>query len=145
MYDRTLKNTITEMSDFFYVLLLTGPRQVGKSTLLDMCNKDGRNFVTLDDPEIRLLAQTEPSLFMQKYPPPILIDEIQYAPSLFSYIKMKVDQEKKNGLYWLTGSQKFHLMKGVFESLAGRIGIVDLLGLYDLKLSSCFPLSDVEG
>ena len=134
MYDRTLSRTIHEVDRTFPVLLLTGPRQVGKTTLLEMCASGDRNFVTLDDLRTRKLAREDPPAFMQAHPPPLAIDEIQYAPELFSYIKIAVDREKRNGMYWLTGSQKFHLMKGVTESLAGRVAIIDLLGLSQAEL-----------
>ena len=129
MYQRTMVHIIQQVNDSFPVLLVTGPRQVGKTTLLEMCSNGKRNYVTLDDLDVRALAQNDPGLFVQTYPPPLFIDEVQYAPELFSYIKIAVDKAKKNGLYWLTGSQKFHLMKGITESLAGRVAVLDLLGL----------------
>jgi hypothetical protein len=110
------------------VLLLTGPRQVGKTTLLQhLCPKD-RRYVTLDDPTLRALAVDDPALFLQRYEPPVLIDEIQYAPPLLPHIKMIADKTREAGLFWLTGSQQFHMMKGVSETLAGRVGILNLLG-----------------
>ena len=121
MYSRTLAKTIHTISACFPVLMLTGPRQVGKTTLLEMCAKGGRGYVTLDDLEARSLAQRDPALFLQTWPAPVVIDEIQYAPQLFSAIKLIVDREKRNGLFWLTGSQKFQLMRGITESLAGRV------------------------
>ncbi len=133
MYTRTLAQAVQAISNSFPVLMLTGPRQVGKTTLLEMCAKDAgqhpRGYVTLDDMDARALAQQDPALFLQTWQTPLIIDEIQYAPALFSAIKMVVDRNKTNGLFWLTGSQKFHLMRGVTESLAGRVAIVDLLGL----------------
>lgn len=129
MYDRTLKKVIKQVSNTFPILLLTGPRQVGKTTLLEVCAENNCKYVTLDDLEIRAMAINDPGFFVQKYPPPLVIDEVQYAPELFSYLKIMVDREKKNGMYWLTASQKFHLMKGVKETLAGRVAILDLLGL----------------
>lgn len=126
---RTLEKTITSVSNFFPVVLITGPRQVGKTTVFEMCEKETRNKVSLDSFEIRQLAQSDPRAFLDRYPAPLLIDEIQYAPQLFSYIKEIVDREKKTGMYWLTGSQQFHLMKNVTESLAGRVGILKLQGL----------------
>ncbi len=134
MYQRTLSNTIHTISDSFPVLMLTGPRQVGKTTLLEMCVQGDRAYVTLDDLDARNLAQSDPALFLQTWKPPLIIDEIQYAPQLFSAIKLVVDREKRNGLFWLTGSQKFHLMRGITESLAGRVAIVDLLGLSQAEL-----------
>jgi predicted AAA+ superfamily ATPase len=125
---RTLQNTIKRVNQSFPVVLITGPRQVGKTTLFQELQKNERRYVTLDDSLERALAQEEPALFLQNYPPPILIDEIQYAPQLFPYIKMAVDKERKPGMFWLTGSQQFDLMKNVAESLAGRVGILNLLG-----------------
>ena len=134
MYQRTLASIIKEVNDNFPVLLVTGPRQVGKTTLLEMCAEGNRNYVTLDNLEARTLAQNDPGLFVQTHRPPLIIDEVQYAPNLFSYIKIIVDREKTNGLFWLTGSQKFHLMKGITESLAGRVAIIDLLGLSQAEI-----------
>ena len=94
-----------------------------------------RSYVSLDDPMVRELASSDPALFLQRYTPPLLIDEIQYAPQLLPHIKMIVDNERKNGQFWLTGSQIFHLMKGVSESLAGRVGIVNLLGLSHAEIT----------
>lgn len=128
MLDRTLLETIKNASKSFPVLLLTGPRQVGKTTLLEEAADTDRNYVSLDDLEERELAKKDPALFIQMHQPPVIIDEIQYAPELFPYIKLYVDKHKQDGLFWITGSQKFHLMKGVQESLAGRVAIIDLLG-----------------
>jgi len=134
MYKRTLSQTIKEINTNFPVLLLTGPRQVGKTTLLEICAEENRNYVSLDDLEARQLAKNDPGLFIQTYKPPLIIDEVQYAPELLSYIKIVVDRAQKNGMFWLTGSQKFHLMQGITESLAGRVGIIDLLGLSQAEL-----------
>ena len=137
---RAIEPTIEKISKEFPVLLVTGPRQVGKTTLLKVLSEKekatgiDRKYVTLDDPDIRYLAKTDPALFIQRYTPPVLIDEIQYAPELFPYIKMSVDQSHRKGDFWLTGSQAFHLMKNVSESLAGRVGIVNLLGLSDSEI-----------
>ncbi|WP_027389067.1 ATP-binding protein [Chrysiogenes arsenatis] len=129
MYARTLAATIKQVSESFPVLLVTGPRQVGKTTLLEMCAPRGMQYVSLDDLDVRSLAQSDPALFLQTYKPPLIIDEIQYAPQLFSAIKIVVDRSPQNGQFWLTGSQKFHLMQGITESLAGRVAVLDLLGL----------------
>ncbi|HPX48260.1 MAG TPA: ATP-binding protein [Treponemataceae bacterium] len=126
---RAIEETLQSISATFPVLLLTGPRQVGKSTVLEHLAGNTRLIVSLDDPDIRFLAKTDPSLFMQRYHPPILIDEIQYAPELLPYIKITVDRSKRNGDFWLTGSQSFLIMKGVSESLAGRVGIAQMVGL----------------
>ncbi len=127
---RNIEETINRISSQFKVLLLTGARQVGKTTLLKhLAQGSGRTYVTLDDLAVRSLAISDPALFLQRYTPPLLIDEIQYAPALLSYIKIYADNGAQNGDIWLTGSQRLPLMQGVTESLAGRVGIVDLQGL----------------
>ena len=128
MIKRNLEKSIIELSKHFPVIMLTGPRQVGKTTLLEQISKN-REYITLDDLEQRRLAKQDPALFIQIHKTPLFIDEIQYAPELFSYIKMYVDKNKTNGDFWITGSQKFHLMKNVTETLAGRVAIIDLLGI----------------
>lgn len=133
---RAIEETILSISRTFPVLLMTGPRQVGKTTLLKKLAGQERKYVTLDHPAVRELAVTEPELFLQRYAPPVMIDEIQYAPQLLPYIKIAADQNKKMGDYWLTGSQMFHVMRDVSESLAGRVGIVNLLGLSNNELSA---------
>jgi predicted AAA+ superfamily ATPase len=129
-FERILSDALLNASQTFPVVLLTGPRQVGKTTLLEKCAalEEKRNYVTLDDPHERFLAKQDPRLFLQAHPPPVLIDEIQYAPELFPLLKMAVDTQKQPGLFWLTGSQQFHLMRNVAESLAGRVAILALQG-----------------
>lgn len=137
---RAAEDTAARVSKMFPVLLVTGPRQVGKTTLLQKLAEEQkaagveRKYVTLDDPDARYLAKHDPALFLQRYSPPVLIDEIQYAAELFPYIKMSVDRSKRKGDFWLTGSQAFRLMNNVSESLAGRVGIVNLLGLSDAEI-----------
>ncbi len=126
---RAIEDSVIQASKTFPVLLVTGPRQVGKTTLLQHLAGQERKYVTLDDPEVRFLAKDDPSLFLQRYEPPVIIDEIQYAPEILPHIKMYVDRSKSKGDFWLTGSQMFHMMKNVSESLAGRVGILNLLGL----------------
>ena len=135
LYQRSLEKTIMNVSQSYPVVLLTGPRQVGKTTLLKLLSDENRNYVTLDDPEDRLLANENPKLFFEKFPPPILIDEVQYAPGLLIYIKMMVDEHKTKGEFWLTGSQLFHLMKNVSESLAGRVAVLNMHGLSYAELT----------
>lgn len=126
---RTLALHLDRVTSTFPVLLVTGPRQVGKTTLLQHAREKTRTYVTLDDPASRTLAKEDPGLFLKRYQSPVLIDEIQYAPELLPLIKIEVDNQHKPGLFWLTGSQQFHLMQNVAESLAGRVGILKLQGL----------------
>lgn len=138
MFDRTLRDSVLILSDMFPVVMVTGPRQVGKSTLLQTCAADEsapRRYVTLDDLNARDLAVNDPALFLQQWPAPVIIDEIQYAPRLLSAIKVEVDRHKRPGMYWLAASQKFVHMRGVTESLAGRVGLLDLLGLSQAELN----------
>ena len=138
-YKRTIESTVRSVSDTFPVLLLTGPRQVGKTTLLERMAEPERKRVSLDNPTQRMLAQSDPELFLQRYSPPVLIDEVQYAPQLFPYIKILADQRKRPGDFWLTGSQMFRMMKNVTESLAGRAGIVQMQGLSSAEIDGRHP------
>lgn len=118
-----------ELNEQYPVLLLTGPRQVGKTTMLEHLIEvegKGRKKVSLDDLTLRELAKTDPKMFFQLYQPPLLIDEVQYAPELFPYIKIMVDERHQPGDFWLTGSQLFKMMEGVQESLAGRVALLHL-------------------
>lgn len=135
---RALEPLVRRYSSHFKVVVITGPRQVGKTTMLKhLIQEEGghRSYVTLDNTALRLTAKTEPELFLQRYKPPILIDEIQKAPELLPYIKIAVDESDEPGLFWLTGSQPLHLMKEVSESLAGRAGIIEMLGLSNAELA----------
>ena len=122
---RDLENRLLKLSEEYACLLLTGPRQVGKTTMLRHLAPQ-RHYVTLDDLEERRLAKTEPATFLSLHPSPVLIDEVQYAPELFSYIKIAIDRGAAPGAFWLTGSQAFHLMELAQESLAGRTAILHL-------------------
>lgn len=132
---RTLEQKIREISEDYSCLLLIGPRQVGKTTMLEhLMEGTGRQKVTLDDAENRRLAKTDPELFLELHPAPVLIDEVQYAPELFSYIKIRVDSGAAPGAYWLTGSQAFQLMELAQESLAGRTAILHMSALSQSEL-----------
>lgn len=132
---RTLEQKILEINEDYSCLLLIGPRQVGKTTMLEhLMEGTNRQKVTLDDTENRRLAKTDPALFLELHPAPVLIDEVQYAPELFSYIKINVDKGAAPGSYWLTGSQAFQLMELAQESLAGRTAIVHMSALSQSEL-----------
>ena len=132
---RTLEQIITEISEDYSCVLLIGPRQVGKTTMMEhLMEGTQRQKVTLDDVENRRLAKSDPALFLEMHPAPVLIDEVQYAPELFSYIKIRVDNGAAPGSYWLTGSQSFQLMELAQESLAGRTAIVHMSALSQSEL-----------
>ena len=124
---RHMEKPVMELNEQYPVLLLTGPRQVGKTTMLEHLIEvegKGRKKVSLDDLTLRELAKTDPKMFFHQ--PPLLIDEVQYAPELFPYIKIMVDERHQPGDFWLTGSQLFKMMEGVQESLAGRVALLHL-------------------
>lgn len=126
---RTMEGVFHKLNGQYPAILLTGPRQVGKTTMLKkLMEAEGRNrkYVSLDDLNERALAKTDPAMFFQLHKPPVFIDEVQYAPELFTYIKISIDQNQQAGDFWLTGSQLFKLMNGVQESLAGRVALLHL-------------------
>lgn len=124
---RELERKFLKMNGFFKAILVTGARQVGKTTMLKhLAEGTNRTYVTLDNAMARDLAKSDPALFFQTYKPPILIDEVQKAPELFEQIKIICDETEEKGLIWLTGSQQYGMMKKVRETLAGRIGILEL-------------------
>ena len=131
---RHLEHQIKEASQFYPVVMVCGQRQVGKSTMLNHIREKERRYITLDDGNARRLAEKDPALFFETYSSPLLIDEFQRVPSLLLEMKRIIDQkalagENNNGMYWLTGSQKFQMMKNVSDSLAGRIAVFDMSGL----------------
>lgn len=134
---RALESVVVERSKQWPVILLTGARQTGKTTMLRKLAEEenmGRQYVTLDDYENRTIAHENPRGFLKLFPPPVIIDEVQYAPNLFSYIKMHVDEQQNPGDFWLTGSQVFHLMDGVQESLAGRVCLLTMAPLSQAEM-----------
>lgn len=125
---RSAENVIKKQEKIFKAILVTGARQVGKTTMLKNL-KSNINYITLDDMILNQSAKEDPNLFLKSNKKPLIIDEIQYAPGLLRYIKIEIDEIEEKAMFYLTGSQQFHLMKDVSESLAGRIGILNLLGL----------------
>ena len=126
---RDIESRILSLTREYSCILITGPRQVGKTTVLKQLMTDDREYVTLDDLQERRLARTDPAMFMQTHSLPIFIDEVQYAPELFSYIKIAIDNGAEPGAFWLTGSQTFRLMELAQESLAGRVAILHMTSL----------------
>lgn len=124
---RSLEKTISQVSKEYPAILVTGPRQVGKTTMLrKLMEGSDRRYASLDDLNERNLAKNDPEMFLQLHKPPVLIDEVQYAPELFIYVKAHVDKKRSPGDFWLTGSQAFQLTRGVQESLAGRVAVLSL-------------------
>jgi len=124
---RILAKTIQRALRTFPALVVTGPRQSGKTTLLRTLLRDTHEYVNLEDPDTRMRAREDPRGFLEQYGGPVVIDEIQYVPDLLPYIKARVDDRRKAGQWALTGSQNFALMQGVSESLAGRAAVLSLL------------------
>ena len=133
---RSLEKVVAQVTKEYPVVLVTGPRQVGKTTMLQkLMEGTDRSYVSLDDLNERSLAKTDPEMFLQLHKPPVLIDEVQYAPELFTYIKIHVDKNHKPGDFWLTGSQVFKLMRGVQESLAGRVAVLSMTSLSQAEIA----------
>ncbi|MBD5145455.1 MAG: ATP-binding protein [Ruminococcus sp.] len=143
---RHMENKIFELSKSYSAILLTGPRQAGKTTMLrSLAEREniGREYVSLDDLNVRDMAKNDPALFLQIHKPPVLIDEVQYAPELFTYIKIHIDKHHNPGDFWMTGSQIFRLMKGVQESLAGRVALLHMspMSRREIVGAQCVPFS----
>lgn len=131
---RDLEDKIKALIEDYSCILITGPRQVGKTTVLKNLMTADREYVTLDDLEERKLAKNDPAMFLQLHSLPIFIDEVQYAPELFSYIKIEIDKGAPASSFWLTGSQAFKLMELAQESLAGRVAILHMPALSQHEL-----------
>ena len=139
--NRELERKFLKMNKVFKALLVTGARQVGKSTMLrHLAENTGRTFVSMDDKRNRELARRDPGLFFQTFKTPILIDEVQKAPELFEHIKMICDETNENGLFWLTGSESKKLLKNAGDSLAGRACI---LKMYSLSLKEKLGITSI--
>lgn len=132
---RDMESLILQLNKEYSCILISGPRQVGKTTMLEHIRPENMQTVTLDDLSERQLAKTDPELFLSLHPAPIVIDEVQYAPELFSYIKMAIDKGAPAGSFWLTGSQAFQLMALAKESLAGRVAVLHLPPLSQHEIS----------
>ncbi|HOW35742.1 MAG TPA: ATP-binding protein [Candidatus Omnitrophota bacterium] len=143
---RLVEKTLKEAVRSFPAIFIGGPRRSGKTTLSKSFLK-GYNYVLLDEIDVRSLAVEDPRGFLEKYPPPVIIDEIQNAPGLLSHIKARIEQNKKPGQWVLTGSQQWALMKGISETLAGRIAILHLLpfSLEEVQDTARLKLSDADG
>ena len=127
--NRHLEEKVMALSKSYSAILVTGPRQSGKTTMLrKLAEKEniGREYVSLDDLTVREMAKNDLAMFLQLHKPPVLIDEVQYAPELFTYIKIHIDRNHNPGDFWMTGSQIFRLMQGVQESLAGRVALLHM-------------------
>ena len=138
---RHLEEQVRYASKYYPAVMVCGQRQVGKSTMLYTIKSPERRYVTMDDANARRLAQTDPALFLETYGSPLFVDEFQRAPSILLEIKKTIDEKKlaggdAGGMYWLTGSQKFNMMKDVSESLAGRVAVLDM---------ASFSATEIEG
>ena len=143
---RHMEERILKLSKSYSAILVTGPRQAGKTTMLrSLAEKEniGREYVTLDDLTARDMAKNDPALFLHLHKPPVLIDEVQYAPELFTYIKIHVDEHHNPGDFWMTGSQIFRLMRGVQESLAGRVALLHMSPMSQREIigAPCVPFT----
>ncbi|MCD8311057.1 MAG: ATP-binding protein [Firmicutes bacterium] len=141
--NRHLENTVLSLSKSYSAILLTGPRQSGKTTMLRRLAEregGGRGYVSLDDLSERSLAKNDPAMFFKLHKPPVLIDEIQYAPELFTYIKIHIDENHAPGAFWMTGSQIFSLMRGVSESLSGRVALLRMPTLSQREIAGAPPM-----
>lgn len=143
---RHMEKKVLELSKCYSAILLTGPRQAGKTTMLRLLAEReniGREYVSLDDLNTREMAKNDPALFLQLHKPPVLIDEVQYAPELFTYIKIHIDKHHNPGDFWMTGSQVFRLMQGVQESLAGRVALLHMSPMSQREIigAPCVPFT----
>src|SRR3989304_36440 len=127
MKPRILGRVIRKALKSFPAIVVTGPRQSGKTTLLKNLYSKTHRFVTLEDPDVRIRAREDPLNFLDQYRPPVIIDEIQYVPELLSYIKTRIDENRKPGQWLFTGSQNFVLIEKISQSLAGRAAVLSLL------------------
>ena len=141
---RDIEPLVLDVAKSYSAVIITGPRQVGKTTTLRRLLGEGRRFVSLDNKENKRLAQTDPELFLSLNPAPVIIDEVQYAPELFPYIKMEIDNGAPAGSFLMTGSQMYNMMSLAGESLAGRAAILRMSGLSQHEIygnGECLPFT----
>lgn len=136
LYKRNILNLFREYTENFKVVLITGARQVGKTTFLKSIKEKNRKYVTLDNLDLRFYANNDPEGFLKDFCPPVIIDEIQYAPNLLSYIKIYCDETNERNLFWVTGSQKIQIMKNVSETLVGRMGVLEMHSLTNREIET---------
>ncbi|MCD8329203.1 MAG: AAA family ATPase, partial [Lachnospiraceae bacterium] len=134
---RHAEEAVAKLEKMFGAILVAGPRQVGKTTMLRNITGSDVGYITLDDPIYLVSAVEQSNTFFKDNPPPVFIDEVQRAPELFPQIKMLIDRDRKKGQFYLCGSQQFHIMKNVSESLEGRLGMLTLLGLSLRERTGC--------
>jgi len=143
--EREIERKFLKMNEVFKAILVTGARQVGKTTMLKhLAEKEKRTFVSMDDQRNRALAKSDPKLFFQMYRPPILIDEAQKAPELFEYVKLLCDESEETGLFWMTGSESRKLLKQAGDSLAGRICVLRMYGLSQREKSGVLDAGELR-
>jgi len=144
MIPRIAEKTLLRYAKGFPVICITGPRQSGKTTLAKMAFPQ-KDYLSLEDPDIALLARSDPRGFLETWPNGLILDEAQYVPELFIYIKTMVDKNPKPGMYIITGSQQFNLMEKISESLAGRAAFLTLLPFSLAELASAAELASEYG
>lgn len=141
--ERKCYSYLKKIAEIFPAVLVTGPRQVGKTSLLRKHFQD-ITYITLDIPSVAEMAETNPDIFLENLKTPAILDEIQYAPTLFRHLKIVIDRNPHKGQYLLTGSQNFQMMQGISESLSGRCGILNLLGLSTVEILKYHQVNDLQ-
>jgi predicted AAA+ superfamily ATPase len=129
------------MAKGFPIVAITGPRQSGKTTLAKLTFPK-KPYLSLEDPDVRATAESDPRGLLAGFPDGAILDEAQRAPQLFSYLQTKVDEQIIPGMFVLTGSQQFGLLSGITQSLAGRVGLIHLLPFAASELSSARQLPE---
>ena len=144
MIERLAHSTLMKLAKGFPFVAVTGPRQSGKTTLVRSAFPD-KPYISLEDPDAREFADSDPRGFLARYPDGAILDEVQRCPDLFSYLQTISDLDGRQGLYILTGSQQFGLLSGITQSLAGRVGMIQLLPFSSAELKSAGMLALTVG